>query len=84
MLRMERFPELWFEDGNVVFQTETAEFRVYRGILAARSSVFRNMLSVPHPRSSFTQAIQDDEQAIRLSDSAQEIRSLFSAIFDSS
>ncbi|KAJ6548093.1 hypothetical protein DFH09DRAFT_1169783 [Mycena vulgaris] len=33
----QRVQDLWFEDGNIVIQAGNSQFRVYRGILAARS-----------------------------------------------
>ncbi|KAJ7753408.1 hypothetical protein DFH07DRAFT_774153 [Mycena maculata] len=45
----QRVPELWFEDGNLVIQAGNSQFRVYRGILAARSPVFHDILSIPQP-----------------------------------
>ncbi|KAJ7494261.1 hypothetical protein B0H11DRAFT_2190590 [Mycena galericulata] len=45
----QRIGKLWFEDGNIVIQAGNSQFRVYRGILAARSSVFQDMLSFPQP-----------------------------------
>ena len=44
--------EPWFEDGNVVLQAENAQFRVYRGILSASSSVFADMFSIPQSKAS--------------------------------
>ncbi|KAF8145623.1 hypothetical protein K438DRAFT_1425906, partial [Mycena galopus ATCC 62051] len=41
--------DLWFEDGNIVIQAGNSQFRVYRGVLAKRSSVFQDMLSSPQP-----------------------------------
>ncbi|KAJ7606357.1 hypothetical protein DFH06DRAFT_1486902 [Mycena polygramma] len=42
-------PEFWFDDGTVVLQVETTLYRVYRGLLAARSTVFRDTFSIPQP-----------------------------------
>lgn len=39
--------ELWFEDGNVILESEGIIYRVYRGILAHHSSIFSDMFSVP-------------------------------------
>ena len=38
--------EPWFEDGNVVLQAEKVQFKVYMGILAANSAIFRDMFAV--------------------------------------
>jgi hypothetical protein len=47
----ERCPDLWYEDGTVVLQAGSRQFRVYRGILCAHSSVFSDMFSFPQPSS---------------------------------
>jgi hypothetical protein len=44
-----RSPDFWFEDGTVVLQVETTLFRVYRGLLASRSTVFCDTFSIPQP-----------------------------------
>jgi hypothetical protein len=49
VVQMQRDPHLWFEDGSIVLETESTQFRVYRGILAANSPVFKDMFSLPQP-----------------------------------
>ncbi|KAJ7652836.1 hypothetical protein DFH06DRAFT_1418543 [Mycena polygramma] len=44
-----RIPSLWFDDDNLILRAESSLFRVSKGVLAARSSVFRDMLSFPVP-----------------------------------
>jgi hypothetical protein len=41
--------DVWYDDGTLVLCAENTLFRVYRGILAAQSEIFRDMLSVPQP-----------------------------------
>ncbi|KAJ7729964.1 hypothetical protein B0H16DRAFT_1586082 [Mycena metata] len=41
--------DVWFEDGTVVLQAETTLFRVYRGVLAAQSPIFRDTFAIPQP-----------------------------------
>lgn len=36
----------WFEDGNIVLETERVQFKVYKGILAANSAIFRDMFTI--------------------------------------
>ncbi|KAF7353916.1 BTB domain-containing protein [Mycena venus] len=45
----QRVQNLWFDDGNIVIQAGNALYRVYRGALASRSSVFQDMISFPQP-----------------------------------
>ncbi|KAK7036031.1 BTB domain-containing protein [Favolaschia claudopus] len=44
-----RLEELWFEDGNLVIQAQNTLYRVYRGFLSSRSTVFEDMLAFPQP-----------------------------------
>ncbi|KAJ6514447.1 hypothetical protein C8R47DRAFT_961916 [Mycena vitilis] len=41
--------EFWFDDGTIVLQVEDTLYRVYRGLLAARSTVFLDTFSIPQP-----------------------------------
>ena len=45
-----RIPDLYFPDGNIILEAGMTHFRVSRGILAARSPVFREVLSLPQPK----------------------------------
>ncbi|KAF7297768.1 BTB domain-containing protein [Mycena kentingensis (nom. inval.)] len=44
-----RSPDYWFDDGSIILQVETTQFRVGKSLLAMHSTVFRDMLSVPLP-----------------------------------
>ncbi|KAJ6500870.1 hypothetical protein C8R45DRAFT_82677 [Mycena sanguinolenta] len=76
-----RVEELWFEDGGLVVQAGQSLFRVSRGVLAARSSVFKDMLVFTQPPDAET---IDGCPVVRLPDSAEDVTCLFRAIFDSS
>ncbi|KAJ7246360.1 hypothetical protein C8J57DRAFT_1724778 [Mycena rebaudengoi] len=39
----------WFDDGNIILQIQSTQFRLYKGILSFHSSVFRDMFSIPLP-----------------------------------
>lgn len=41
--------EFWYSDGNIILVARDVEFRVYKGILAEHSPVFRDMFSLPQP-----------------------------------
>ncbi|KAJ7611824.1 hypothetical protein FB45DRAFT_803914 [Roridomyces roridus] len=73
-----RAPELWFEDGNLVIQAENSHFRVHRGILAACSPVFQDMLSFPQPPDS---ELVEGCPIVRLQDSAEEVAVFLKALF---
>ncbi|KAJ6545744.1 hypothetical protein B0H19DRAFT_955336 [Mycena capillaripes] len=46
---MVRSPDFWFPDGTVVLQVENTLYRLYRGLLASRSTVFDDTFSIPQP-----------------------------------
>ncbi|KAJ7119085.1 hypothetical protein C8R44DRAFT_625218 [Mycena epipterygia] len=71
--------ELWFEDGNLVIQAGNSQFRVYRGILAARSPVFGDMLAFPQPPDS---ELIDGCPLVHLPDAATEVALFLKALFD--
>ncbi|KAJ7119178.1 hypothetical protein C8R44DRAFT_673543 [Mycena epipterygia] len=76
-----RVDELWFPDSSLVFQAENSLFRVSGAMLAARSPVFKDMLSFPQPPDSET---FDECPVVKLPDSAADTTCFFKAIFDSS
>ncbi|KAJ6567010.1 hypothetical protein B0H19DRAFT_990737 [Mycena capillaripes] len=76
---LHRVQDLWFEDGNLVIQAGDSQFRLFRGILAARSSVFEDMISFPQPHDS---ELVEGCPVVYLSDSPIEVRAFLRAIFD--
>ncbi|KAK6995853.1 hypothetical protein R3P38DRAFT_2656041 [Favolaschia claudopus] len=50
MDELTRAPDLWFEDCGLIIQAEKTIFRVSRDFLALQSPVFRDMLSLPPPK----------------------------------
>lgn len=72
---------VWFEDGNLILQTDTAVFRVYSGLLAARSSVFKDMLAFPPPPEG--NLMFDGCPIVRLYDSSEDVRYFLNAVFNS-
>ncbi|KAJ7154360.1 hypothetical protein C8R43DRAFT_1066365 [Mycena crocata] len=75
----QRVGQLWFEDGNIVIQAGNSQFRVFRGILAAQSPVFKDMFSLPQPADS--EAV-DGCPVVRLHDSKEDLTVFLRAIFD--
>lgn len=72
---------LWFEDGNLILKAENTLFRVYGGLLAARSSVFRDMLGFPPPEDG--NATMDGCPIVTVYDSAKDMAYFLRAVFDS-
>ncbi|KZP19012.1 hypothetical protein FIBSPDRAFT_828576 [Athelia psychrophila] len=72
--------DVWYDDGNVVLQAQNTHFKVYRGVLAQISSVFKDMFSFPQPPSAEMELI-DGCPVVHLSDRAEDVRYLLQAIF---
>ncbi|KAF7353910.1 hypothetical protein MVEN_01077100 [Mycena venus] len=70
---------LWFEDGNLVIQAGNSQYRVYRGFLATRSSVFEDMLSFPQPPDS---ELVDGCPLVHLPDPEVEVTPFLKALFE--
>jgi hypothetical protein len=53
---MQRSVDFWFDDGSIILQVETTQFRIHRGIICANSVIFRDMheLSAPGERETVT------------------------------
>ncbi|KAJ7494265.1 hypothetical protein B0H11DRAFT_930315 [Mycena galericulata] len=75
----QRIEELWFEDGSIILQAGTSQFRVHRSILAARSHVFRDMLSFPQPPDT---ELVDGCPLVLLPDSAADVTVFLKAIYE--
>ncbi|KAJ7366518.1 hypothetical protein DFH08DRAFT_834681 [Mycena albidolilacea] len=44
-----RSTEYWFDDGNIILQVESTQFRLTKGLLSMHSTVFRDMFMIPLP-----------------------------------
>ncbi|KAF7365478.1 BTB domain-containing protein [Mycena venus] len=44
-----RSTEYWFDDGNIILQVESTQFRLTKGMLSMHSNVFRDMFMIPLP-----------------------------------
>ena len=73
--------DLWFEDGNLILQAENKLFRIYRGLLGARSSVFKDMLAFPPPEGG--NPMVDGCPIVTVYDSANDMGFFLKALFDS-
>ncbi|KZT72336.1 hypothetical protein DAEQUDRAFT_772994 [Daedalea quercina L-15889] len=71
--------EVWFSDGNVVLEAEGRAFKVYQGLLARDSEVFRDLFTIPQPSS---MEVFDGCPVVHLTDHPQELRHLLRVIFD--
>ncbi|PIL33068.1 hypothetical protein GSI_04517 [Ganoderma sinense ZZ0214-1] len=75
-----RDPDYWFDDGNLILVPRGVAFRVYKGLLAEHSMIFRSMFHV-------AQAVPASEDLVEgcpvvpLDDCPNELRELFKLIF---
>jgi hypothetical protein len=79
-----RIPELYFPDGNIILEAGMTHYRVSRGILAARSPVFNEVLSLPQPKQGVGGGQVDGCDVVHLfGDDPQEVTYFLRAIYDS-
>jgi BTB/POZ domain len=69
----------YFDDGNIILAVKNSHFRVYRGVLATLSPVFSDMFALPQPPKG--EILVDGCPVIELDDSAEDWRTLLSAVF---
>ena len=72
--QLQRDQEFWLADGNLVIVAEDTAFRVYRGLLAAQSTVFANMFATV--ASPTADEVFDGCPVVRLFDSSHDLRHL--------
>ncbi|KZP08008.1 hypothetical protein FIBSPDRAFT_840652 [Athelia psychrophila] len=72
--------DIWYDDGNVILQAETTQFKVYRGALAEASSVFKDMFSFPQPESLDPRAVEGCP-VVQLSDSAEDVTCILQTLY---
>lgn len=76
---LQRNKSLWYPDGTVVLVCNDTAFRVYQGVLAQRSTVFRDMFRLAPP--AIDAEHMDGCLVVRLSDSALDLQYLLHALF---
>ncbi|KAI0351201.1 hypothetical protein OH77DRAFT_1513930 [Trametes cingulata] len=72
--------DFWFEDGNIILVSQGITFRVYKGLLAEHSAVFKSMFQIAQGK----QAAADQAHGcpvVTLDDSPHDLRELFRLIF---
>ncbi|KAM5537288.1 hypothetical protein V8D89_009018 [Ganoderma adspersum] len=82
---VEQDEEFWFDDGTVVLVARDTEFRVYRGVLAGLSSVFKDLFAEHHALREVCMNIQGVPTfpcpVVHVSDSPEDLRHLLRACF---
>ncbi len=74
-----RSETLWFDDGNVVLETEGVIFRTYTGILSRNSSIFQDMFALPQPPGA---EVLEGLPIVHLTDSAMDLINFLKATHD--
>lgn len=75
-----RSSTLWFEDGSIVLEAERVRFKVYKGILAANSAIFRDMFALAHAQEG---ELVDGCPVLCLGDKSQDLAHVLEALHDS-
>ncbi|KAH9833975.1 uncharacterized protein C8Q71DRAFT_770391 [Rhodofomes roseus] len=70
--------EIWFADGNVVLEAKGHVFRIYQGLLAHNSEIFRDLFTVPQPTSMET---YEGCPIVHLTDRPEDLRHLLRVIY---
>lgn len=73
-----RSQDFWFEDGSMIIQAESMQFRVYRGLLERHSTIFNDMFQVPQPAE---ESMVDGCPVVVVSDRAKDWENLLSLLF---
>lgn len=71
-----RDEEFWSSEGDIILVARDVEFRVYKGLLADHSPVFRDMFSLPQPSAPSLPAAPAEIPCpvVHLSDSPEDLR----------
>ncbi|KAK7018416.1 BTB domain-containing protein [Favolaschia claudopus] len=77
-----RVEDLWFPTDIIVIRAESTIFRVFSGVLAAKSSVFRDMIAFPQPSEADTENM-DGHPVVRLHDKPEDVEVFLRALYDS-
>lgn len=81
-LELTKHSDLWFQDGSVVFRAETVLFRVHISQLSRHSVCFRDMFALSSHKADGSVNFLDNCPVIFLHDKAEDVASLFTALYD--
>lgn len=73
--------EFWFNDGNVVLQTKTTQYRIHSSLLSIQSSVFEDMFAIPQPEQS-AQPLLEGCPVVLVTDSAEDWDALLGLLYN--
>ncbi|KAJ7070058.1 hypothetical protein C8F01DRAFT_542043 [Mycena amicta] len=81
-LDIARSPHYWFDEGSVILQVESTQFRVAKSILAMHSTVLRDMFTLPLPADE--PLVENCPVVILPGDTAEDWARLLSAMYPKS
>ncbi|PPR01688.1 hypothetical protein CVT24_001516 [Panaeolus cyanescens] len=92
-VRVERHPDLWFEDGSVICRAENTLFCVHMSQLARHSLCFHDMFMLPQPESKLESSLTINSSqgghtetrkipVVYLYDNAEDVGNLLTALYD--
>jgi hypothetical protein len=70
--------DIWYDDGSVILQAETTQFRVHWGVLSEHSTFFRDMRGLPQPPD---QPSIEGCPIVELYDSFTDVKHLLDALY---
>jgi hypothetical protein len=76
-----RLKTVWFDDGNLIVNAGTAKFKVYLGLLAKRSVIFKDMLVTAQPDSSDDLDTMEPCSSVTLTDDPIVLSHFLAALF---
>ena len=71
---------IWLEDGNVVLQVDSMQFKVHRGVLKRVSTIFSDMFSLPQPTE--VDGAVEGCPVVHLRDTTEDVECLLSILYD--
>jgi len=75
-----RSPDYWFEDGSIILQAESTQFRVHKSLLARHSAVFKDMFEVPRPADG--EPLVEGCLVVHLSVTAEDVEHMICSLYD--
>lgn len=70
----------YYNDGNIILDVDGTHFRVYKGILAASSTIFADMFSIPQPESGGQ--LVSECPIVKMMDSTEDWQYVLEALFE--
>ncbi|KDR77428.1 hypothetical protein GALMADRAFT_245621 [Galerina marginata CBS 339.88] len=77
---LSQHPEFWFEDGNVIIQAESTQFKVHCSVLSSQSEIFKDMFAIPQPSNASAESASSP--VIILHDSLEDVQNIISLLYD--